>query len=84
MVRLEKVQGENNMQMSWRSQFLLTMASERVCVFCGAKVGNSAGIRLTGDVEVDQPFVSAHFVFRQAFIHDRHAGILNVKPAHYL
>lgn len=39
---------------------------------------------LTGNIEVDQPLVFAHFVFSRAHIQDRNAGIAYLKPAHYL
>lgn len=39
---------------------------------------------LTGDIEVDQPFVFASFVYGQTFVHDGDAGVADVKPAHDL
>lgn len=39
---------------------------------------------LTGNIEIDQPLIFAHFVFSRAHIHDRNADVAYLKPAHYL
>lgn len=39
---------------------------------------------LTRHIKVDKTLVFANFVFSRTLVHDRNAGVANVKPAHYL
>lgn len=39
---------------------------------------------LTGYIEVNQPFIFAHFILSRTLVHDGRTGVADLKPAHYL